>query len=860
MIFYLLLFSLIVGGCTSHDYRNSSLSSEERAALLLKELTVEEKVSLMMDTSEPVKRLGIKRYNWWNEALHGVARAGIATVFPQPIGMAASFNDSLVYDVFDAVSDEARAKNTYYNSHDSRERYQGLTMWTPNVNIFRDPRWGRGFETYGEDPYLTSRMGVMVVKGLQGIHDEKYDKLHACAKHFAVHSGPEWNRHSFNVEDISLRDLYETYLPAFKALVQKADVKEVMCAYNRFEGEPCCGSNRLLTDILRNEWGFDGLVVSDCGAINDFYEENGHKTHADSASASSDAVLSGTDLECGASFESLVKAVKRNKITEEAIDKSLLRLLKARFDLGEMDAPEEVSWSKIPFSVVASKKHDDLALKIARESMTLLYNPTHALPLKRGGLTVAVMGPNANDSIMQWGNYNGMPAHTVTILDGIKSKLGTDDKLIYEQGCPLVGNHILESVFHECRTGNEKGFTAKYWNNLDRKGQPVVQKNEPNPFNFCTAGATAFAPEVNLTDFSATYTGTYVAKQNGRLLFNIYSYGKGSLMVNNKQLKSFKDVHGGATKKIFLDVEAGKTYNIQLDFKFLRSDAQLNFDIGFLKNVNISKSISRVKEADVVVFVGGISPSLEGEEMTVDLPGFLKGDRINVELPDVQRQFLSSLHKAGKKVVFVNCSGSFVGLEPEIKTCDAILQAWYPGQQGGTAVAEVLFGEYNPSGRLPITFYKNADQLPDFENYNMADRTYRFTTQKPLFVFGHGLSYTSFEYGKAVIENNRLMSGQELKFSVPVSNTGELDGQEIVQVYLAKKNDVGGPIKTLRSYKRVIIPAGQTVNVDFSLSDEELSWWNENKNKMTICPGDYVLYVGSSSADSDLACYPYTIL
>ena len=400
-LFYLLPL-LALASCGEPSYKDASLSPERRAELLVKELTLEEKAHLMMDGSRSVERLGIKPYNWWNEALHGVARAGLATVFPQPIGMAASFNPEMVYEVFNAVSDEARAKNTYYASQDSRERYQGLTMWTPTVNIYRDPRWGRGIETYGEDPYLTSRMGVMVVKGLQGPADGKYDKLHACAKHFAVHSGPEWNRHSFNAENIKPRDLYETYLPPFEALVKEGKVEEVMCAYNRFEGDPCCGSDRLLMQILRGEWGFDGIVVSDCGAIADFYNDRGHHTHPDAESASAAAVISGTDLECGSSYKALIESVKKGLISEETVDTSVKRLMKARFALGEMDEPEKVSWTKIPFSVVASAAHDSLALNMARESMTLLMNKDNFLPLKRGGLTVAVMGPNANDSVMQW--------------------------------------------------------------------------------------------------------------------------------------------------------------------------------------------------------------------------------------------------------------------------------------------------------------------------------------------------------------------------------------------------------------------------------------------------------------------------
>lgn len=728
-------------------------------------------------------------------------------------------------------------------------------MWTPNVNIYRDPRWGRGIETYGEDPYLTTRMGVNVVKGLQGVNDGKYDKLHACAKHFAVHSGPEWNRHSFDVEDLPLRDLYETYLPAFKALVQDANVKEVMCAYNRFEGEPCCGNKRLLTQILREEWGFDGIILSDCWAINDFFEEKGHKTHKDSASAASAAVLSGTDLECGATYQSLLKGVQNGLIDESAIDKSVKRVLKARFDLGEMDDPSKVSWTKIPFSVVASAAHDSLALKMARESMTLLLNKQNVLPLKRGNLTVAVMGPNAKDSVMMWGNYNGVPAHTVTVLDGIRAALGKGDKLIYEQGCPCIGDDLLESVFSECKSEGRPGFSARYWNNVNHEGKVDVETRVMTPFNFCTSGATVFAPGVNLTDFSATYNATYVPKASGEVIFDVYSFGKGRLLVNQKEAMSFYNSHGGNKQSYALQVEAGKKYDIELQFEYLQSDAQLNFDMGFKKKVDIAQSVNAVRNADVVVFVGGISPSLEGEEMGVDLPGFKKGDRTSIELPEIQRNLLAALHRAGKKVILVNCSGSPVGLVPETETCEAILQAWYPGQQGGRAVADVLFGDYNPAGRLPVTFYRSIEQLPDFEDYNMAGRTYRFMKERPLFPFGYGLSYTTFTYGAATFDKQTVSSEDNLSVVVPVSNTGSRDGEEVVQVYLSKVGDEAGPVKTLRAFKRVSVPAGKTVNVHITLSKKDLEWWNEGTHSIQFCPGEYQVWIGGSSDEKALSKY-----
>lgn len=848
-----LLPLLLLASCGRPTYKDASLSPDERAELLLQELTLEEKVSLMMDVSNPVERLGIKPYNWWNEALHGVARAGIATVFPQPIGMAASFSPEAVYNVFSAVSDEARAKNTYFSAQESRERYQGLTMWTPTVNIYRDPRWGRGIETYGEDPYLTSRMGVMVVKGLQGGNDGKYDKLHACAKHFAVHSGPEWNRHQFDAADIKPRDLYETYLPAFEALVKEADVKEVMCAYNRFEGDPCCGSNRLLTQILRNDWGYQGIILSDCGAIDDFYKEGRHGTHPDAESASAAAVLSGTDLECGSSYKALAEAAKQGKIDEAAIDVAVKRLLKARFELGEMDDPAVVSWTQIPFSVVASAQHDSLSLDMARKSMTLLQNRNNCLPLKRGGLTVAVMGPNANDSVMQWGNYNGMPPRTVTILEGIRRALGADDRLIYEPACGWVERTTLQSVFQWCRSDKGAGFSASYWNNVTQEGEPVTTTQVATPFHFCTSGATVFAPGVSLTDFSARYESVFTPEKTGEVEFEIYAYGAGQLLVDGERVIGFSNKHGGRKSTYSMKVQAGKSYKLCLDFAYIRSDALLNFDLGFKQEVNVQKSVAQVKDADVVVFVGGISPSLEGEEMGVNLPGFKKGDRTDIELPAVQRELIAALHRAGKRVVLVNCSGSPIGLEPETKACDAILQAWYPGQAGGTAVAEVLFGDYNPAGRLPVTFYRNVSQLPDFEDYNMAGRTYRYLAQQPLFPFGYGLSYTTFSYGKPVLDKREVAAGETLTLTVPVTNTGGRDGEEVVQVYLQKPADAEGPVKTLRAFRRVQIPAGQTVEVSFELKEKELEWWDAASNTMRVSAGAYRLLAGGSS-QTDEAC------
>ena len=852
-ITYLLACLVVSSGSLAQSiYKDNSYSSAERVEDLVKQLTLEEKVALMMDNSRPVERLGIKPYNWWNEALHGVARSGWATVFPQPIGMAASFSPEALHTAFVAVSDEARAKNAAYSAEGSYKRYQGLTIWTPTVNIYRDPRWGRGIETYGEDPYLASVMGVSVVKGLQCLDEnEKYDKVHACAKHFAVHSGPEWNRHSFNAENISPRDLYETYLPPFEALVKEGKVKEVMCAYNRFEGEPCCGSNRLLNHILRREWGYYGIVVSDCSAISDFHNDKGHKTHADAASASSAAVLSGTDLECGSNYRSLTEGVKKGFIDEADIDRSVKRLLQARFELGEMDEPDQVKWAQIPYSVVCSDKHDSLSLDMARKSMTLLLNKNNALPLERGGTTIAVMGPNANDSVMQWGNYNGLPKRTITILDGIRSAMGKDDKLIYEQGCSWVERTLIRSVFNQCKSKEGAGFSARYWNNTEFKGAPAATSRLTTPFRLCTSGATVFAPGVNLTDFSATYQSVFTPQETGEVVFDFYCYGSVKLLVDGKEIGSFTNKHGSRPRAYGMHVDAGKSYDIEIKFQYFSSDAQLNFDLGFKEEADIQRSVAKVKDADVVIFAGGISPQLEGEEMGVKLPGFRGGDRTDIELPAVQREMIKALHDAGKKVIFVNCSGSPIAMEPETEYCQAILQAWYPGQSGGKAVAEVLFGDYNPAGRLPATFYRNLAQLPDFEDYNMAGHTYRFFNGEPLFPFGYGLSYTTFKYGKIQLKSS-AQTGETVKITVPVTNTGSRNGEEVVQVYLKKQGEADGPVKTLRAFKRVYIPAGKTVKVELELTPKQLEWWDSATNTMRTMPNTFDVMVGGSSKDCDL--------
>lgn len=834
-----------------YPFQNPALTPDQRADDLLPRLTLEEKAALMQNNSPAIPRLGIKPYEWWNEALHGVGRNGLATVFPQAITMAATFDDDLVHDVFTAVSDEARAKYRYSREQGDYRRYTGLTFWTPNINIFRDPRWGRGQETYGEDPYLTTRMGLAVVSGLQGPAISAYDKTHACAKHYAVHSGPEWNRHSFNLEKVDPRDLWETYLPAFKALVQQGRVKEVMCAYQRFENEPCCGSSRLLTQILRNEWGFNGVVTSDCGAIDDFFKKGRHETHPDEASASSAAVLSGTDIECGRIYSSLPEAVKKGLIREEQIDISLRRLLKARFELGEMDA--STPWDSIPFSVVDCEKHRQLNLKAALESVVLLQNNKNILPLKKGQ-TIALIGPNANDSVMQWGNYNGIPSHTVTLLEGLREAL-PENKLIYLPACPLTAETMFRSLFSECTNSKGNGFEAAYWNDAEQKGAPVAEVVQSTPFNFTTHGGTVFAPGVNLTGFSGVFRATFKPTVSGKVDFRTQMRGKLVITINGKEYCSELG-HIASMKSVCqLEAEAGKTYDIEVKYYAVRplqqggfdvgpSEGVLRFDLGMYEPVDVKGTLAKLKKADVVLFAGGISPQVEGEEMPVKIEGFRGGDRTNIELPAVQRNFIAALKKAGKKIVYVNFSGSAIALVPEAQNCEAIVQSFYPGAQGGTALAKVLLGEYNPAGRLPVTFYKDTLQLADFQDYSMKGRTYRYMTEKPQFAFGHGLSYTSFVYGDAEISADKIV--------IPVTNTGKRDGEEVVQLYVKRTDDAEGPVKALRGFRRVNIAKGETVRVELPLNDETFSWWDKNTNNMQTLPGEFQIFYGGSSDEDSL--------
>ena len=837
-------------------YKDPNLSAHERAVDLCSRLTLEEKSLLMLDESPAIPRLGIKKFFWWSEALHGAANMGNVTVFPEPVAMAASFNPDLLYKCFDVASTEFRAQynERMYRGSGEDQKMRSLSVWTPNVNIFRDPRWGRGQETYGEDPYLTSVMGTQVVRGLQGPETAKYRKLWACAKHYAVHSGPEYTRHTANINDVSPRDLWETYMPAFKTLVQDANVREVMCAYQRLDDDPCCGSQRLLQTILRDEWGFKYLVVSDCGAVSDFHQS--HKTSSDAVHGAAKGTIAGTDVECGYNYvyKSIPEAVQRGLITEKEVDKHVIRLLEGRFDLGEMDDPSLVEWSKIPYSAMSTKESANLSLNMARQTIVLLQNNGNILPLKKNAEKIAVIGPNAQNEPMMWGNYNGTPNRTVTILDGIKKK---QKKLFYTSGCDLTYDKVMDSrLATECTTPDgKKGIRGTFWTNTNREGKAFSEEYYTKPLAVTTNGMHVFAAGLPIEDFSAKYETTFAPTEEGEYVINVEGTGDFALYVDGEK-KVSKHTWRATPTRTVLQAKKGQKFQIEVCFNTVKTwGASMKIDVAKELQIDYQQTIAQLNGIDKVIFVGGISPALEGEEMPVNIDGFKGGDRTNIELPKVQRDFLKALKNAGKKVIFVNCSGSAIALLPETETCDAIVQAWYAGQEGGTAVADVLFGDCNPAGKLPVTFYKSTSQLPDYEDYSMKGRTYRYFSDA-LYPFGYGLSYTTFKMG-----NEKLTAAADGtgSVSVDVTNTGNREGTEIVQLYVRDKADTEGPTKSLRGFQRVTLKAGETKTVTIPLTRKTFELWDSITSTMRTKAGNYEVMCGNSSADPNMKKFELTI-
>jgi beta-glucosidase len=831
-----------------YPFQNPDLPVEQRVNDLIGRMTLEEKVSQMNNTAPAIERLGIPAYNWWNECLHGVARSSYpVTSFPQAIGMAATWNTEAVRRMADYASDEGRA--IYHDASRKGQPgiYRGLTYWSPNINIFRDPRWGRGQETYGEDPFLTGAIGAAFVRGLQGA-DPKYLKSSACAKHYAIHSGPEWNRHVYDAR-VNNFDLWDTYLPAFRQLVTDAKVTGVMCAYNAFFGQPCCGSDELMLDILYNQWKFDGYVTSDCGAIDDFYRN--HKTHADRVESAADAVIHGTDCECGGGvYRALVDALQQGLIATEQIDASVKRLFKIRFQMGMFDPDDRVPYSKIPVSVLESPAHRAHALKMAQESVVLLKNENNLLPLDGKTIKkIAVVGPNADEKAVLLANYYGYPTEITTVLEGIKAKAGKKIRVVYEKGVNLTDDLVFTSEYEASLfTHNGKpGYKAEYFQNTRLEGVPGLTRVEKLvDHQWGDDQEVEAGGSIATKRMSARYTTTFTPKKSTEACFELRADDRAELYIDG-----VKQTSVGLINSYFLkNVEKGKKYEIRIDYWQNYDNAEIKFDMGTLTKSNCKEVAASVRDADVIIYAGGISAKVEGEEMGVEIDGFKRGDRTGIALPAVQSEMLKELQATGKPVVFVLMTGSAIGLEWESQNIPAIINAWYGGQAAGQAIADVIFGDYNPAGRLPVTFYRSVEDLPDFEDYSMKNRTYRYFTGTPVYPFGYGLSYTTFRY--ASLEVAPIPGSRSFKARATVTNTGNRAGDEVVQLYVANKRDFITPIRSLKGFQRIHLKAGESQTVEFILGEEDLSVVSPSGGLTPVKGGAVISVGGGQPSESAL--------
>jgi beta-glucosidase len=826
------IFLLLSLSASAQDYKsfpmwNPSLSIEQRVNDVVSRLTLEEKVKQMLNATPAIPRLGVPAYDWWNEVLHGVARTPFkVTSYPQAIGMAATWDTTSLYKMADYSALEGRAiHNKAIELGRTRERYLGLTYWTPNINIFRDPRWGRGQETYGEDPFLTAMLARAFVRGLQG-EDPKYLKAAACAKHFAVHSGPEPSRHVDNFNP-SIYDLWDTYLPAFKELIVKSNVAGVMCAYNAVNTQPCCANDLLMNDILRRQWNFTGYVTSDCWAIDDFFKY--HKTHKDSVTAAVDGVMHGTDIECGTSvYYTLYNGVKQGLISEEQIDVSLRRLFMIRYRLGMFDPPSMVKYAQTPSSVLESPAHKAHALKMAQQSIVLLKNENNTLPLKKTIKKIAVLGPNADNRISVLGNYNGNPSNVVSLLDGLKEKLGTNVEIIYEPAINFVNDTMLayEDVSKQYSIDGNNGFRAEYFNNPELQGAPVATKYESKIDNFWQEGQNV-VEGIKANNFSVRYTSNYTAAKDGFITFEVEADDGYRFFINGKQVINAWQRNRWGARNYKLETKKDSVYKLTLEYWQGEGKANVALRAGNFKRTDFNAVADKVKDADVIIFAGGISPQLEGEEMPVNAPGFNGGDRTSILLPAVQTELMKTLKSTGKPVIFVMMTGSAIAIPWENENIPAIVNAWYGGQAAGTAIADVLFGDYNPAGRLPVTFYKSDSDLPDFKSYDMTNRTYRYFTGEALYPFGYGLSYSTFNYSGLTAPAS-VIRGKNITITAIVKNTGKKDGEEVVQLYISYPGiKEKAPLKMLKGFKRISLKAGESKKISFTITPEQLSLVNE---------------------------------
>ena len=831
-----LLVAAVCLPMSAQVYKDPDQPIGKRVDDLLSRMTLEEKASQLLSASPAIPRLGVPAYDWWNECLHGVARAGLATVFPEPIGIAASFDTALLFRAATVISDEARAKHNEFVRRGKRGIYEGLTFWTPNINIFRDPRWGRGMETYGEDPYLTGRMAVEFIRGLEG-NDPKYLKTVATAKHYAVHSGPESSRHTFDAR-VSELDLWSTYLPHFEAAVREGGAYSVMCSYNAVDGLPACANPRLLRDILRGEWGFRGYVVSDCGAIDDIY--SGHKAANSLTAAVAMAVKAGTDLDCGLEYMDVAPAVHAGLLSEKDVDTALRRLMTARFKLGMFDPPERVPWSRIPYSVNDSPGHRELAREVARESIVLLKNEGGLLPLNRNVKTIAVIGPNADSVEVMLGNYNGEPSHPVTPLEGIRQKVSRGTRVLYARGSDLAeGMPLMETVpasalFTSDGADRRTGLKGEYYNLANFNGRayfsqafvsPAMRKAavipaNPRPLLTRTDARVDFnwwdgAPRADMhdDDFGVRWTGYLAPPVSGQYQLGATGLNAYEVYLNGHLLVERDNVHERGYEYRPVDLEAGKLYPIRVDFHEVHGDADIRLVWAPPHKSYADPAVQLARQADVVVMCLGLSPRLEGEEMPVQVEGFRGGDRVTLGLPQVQEALLERVAALGKPVVLVLLNGSALAVNWAKAHVPAIVELWYPGQAGGTALADVLFGDYNPGGRLPVTLYKSVDQLPPFDDYSMKGRTYRYFEGEPLYPFGYGLSYTTFAYSNLEVPAEAHV-GTPIKISVNVENTGKRAGDEVVQLYTKHP----GVVRELQGFERVSLNPGERRTVDFTVT------------------------------------------
>ena len=848
--------SLIAGGPpaqkASAPYLNPSLPIAQRVNNLVSRMTLAEKVRQMQHTAPAIPRLHVPSYDWWNEALHGVARSGYATMFPQAIGMAATWDTDLIHREGRVISTEARAKYNQAQRQGNHSIYFGLTFWSPNINIFRDPRWGRGQETYGEDPFLTSQLGMKFVRGVQG-NNPKYLEAVATPKHFDAYSGPEPLRHGFNAK-VSAHDLESTYLPAFRATLLNAHADSTMCSYNAVNGFPSCASPFLLQKTLRDEWGFHGYVTSDCGAVEDIF--NGHHFAPDLEHASALAVKAGTDTTCGNEYVTLVKAVKDGLVKQSVIDTAVKRLFTARMRLGMFDPKADVPFSRIPMSQVNSPAHRELALRAARESMVLLKN-NGILPLKPGVKTIAVIGPNAEYLPAIEGNYHGTPPHPVLPIDGMLKQFAGKAKILYAQGSPHVSEFpspVPRTAFHPAAGSGATGLKAEYFSNANFSGKPALTRTDPQiQFNW---DAAAPAPGISMKAFSVRWTGTLTPPGQGEYTFGIHGpdcypcedheafkvYLDGKLMLSSTSFN--RKPKPGTFKVHFTDV---KPHSIRVDYSHRAPlfGAGVTFDWKAPIEVQRERAVRVAKQADVVVAFVGLSPHLEGEEMHINIPGFDGGDRTNLQLPQVQKALLHALAATGKPLVVVLLNGSALAVNWAQQHAAAILDAWYPGEAGGTAIAETLDGQNNPAGRLPVTFYKSVNQLPPFTDYSMKNRTYRYFTGEPLYGFGYGLSYSSFAFSNIQLSTYSVKAGRPLTVEADVKNTSRVAGDEVAELYISYGHRADAPIRALKGFQRVHLAPGQTRRVSFTLDPRDLSLVSET-GVPTVEPGNYTVFVGGS--------------